>query len=164
MLRSVEITSELTGAGGDGRPFHNLGWGSMLELRLDCFVCERVGRTVELEYGQERAVCTSSSGKHFIPARITAFDKTATQDVLSLRAIVEYWWAPFHDAKDDKPGMPLTANPWVRLHLAYLCPEPLQPGDTSLQTNLVRPAYRNCDHCGTPLGVDSAAPTLKMLS
>ncbi|MEU0083132.1 hypothetical protein [Streptomyces sp. NPDC006274] len=54
MLRTVEITAEpelpLP------RPkFHNLHWQMKLDLRLDCFICERTGRTTRFECGEERA-------------------------------------------------------------------------------------------------------------
>jgi hypothetical protein len=164
MLRSVEITALLTGCSSSGEDFHNLSWDGKIELSLDCFACERVDRTVELDWGAERAVCTSSEGPHYSAARVAAFDRTVTEDTLSLRAIVEYWSAPFHDAEDDKPGLPLTSSPWVRLHLKYLCREPLLLGDHSIQSNLVRPARVRCAHCAAVIGVNSTAPTLRLLS
>jgi hypothetical protein len=164
MLRSVEITALITGCSSTGENSHNLGWNRTIELGLDCFACERVGRTVELEWGAERAVCTSSKGPHHSAARVAAFDTTITEDTLSLRAIVEYWWAPFHDAEDDKPGLPLTSSPWVRLHLEYLCREPsLRLGDHSIQSNLIRPARVRCWHCEAVIGLNSTAPTIRLL-
>jgi hypothetical protein len=53
MLRTAEITAGLTGAiAGDN--FHSLHWSSRLEFCVDCFVCERTGRTQVYERGAER--------------------------------------------------------------------------------------------------------------
>jgi hypothetical protein len=71
MLRTAELTGAMAGDN-----FHDLHWSSRLEFCVDCFVCERTGRTKVYERGAER---------------------------LALRALVGFWWAPFKDARDDKP-------------------------------------------------------------
>jgi hypothetical protein len=46
--------------------------------------------------------------------RITAFDTTTEEAQLILRAVIDYWWAPFHDAKRDLDATALTDAPWAR--------------------------------------------------
>ena len=165
MLRSAEVTAVLTGL-VPGEGFHNLHWQGSLAMSLDCFVCERVGRTTSFELGAERAVCSSSThdGTHYTAARIAAFDHTTGQDTLSLRAIVDFWWAPFHDAKDNNlRATPLTRSPWVRLHLGYYCPHSTESGEFSIQSNVVRPSTENCRNCEVTLATSSEAPTIRLL-
>ncbi|MFC7908798.1 hypothetical protein [Streptomyces nigra] len=57
MLRSVEISAELTGP-LHGEGFHNLHWDKRLELSLDCFICGRGRRTTSIQYGLEHALCS----------------------------------------------------------------------------------------------------------
>ncbi|MEU4421834.1 hypothetical protein AB0F81_14505 [Actinoplanes sp. NPDC024001] len=73
MLRSVEVTAVLA---VDGLPFHNLHWQRSFELSLDCFICERTGRTTSLKHGAEHGTCTgdSKTGTHPTATRISAFD------------------------------------------------------------------------------------------
>ncbi|MFF4801278.1 hypothetical protein ACFY1U_23270 [Streptomyces sp. NPDC001351] len=101
MLRTAEITTELTGPlGGDN--FHHLRWSSKIEFSVDCFICERTGRTTVYERGAERALCSGSrSGfrSHYTAGRIAAYDTTSGSERLALRALVDFWWAPFEDAR-----------------------------------------------------------------
>lgn len=152
MLRSVEITAELT-CPIRGESFHNLHWQRKLELSLDCFICGRTGRTTSFLYGQEHAVCSSDRERpeHPIAARVAGFDVTDERERMMLRATVDYWWAPFHDAKRDQPATALTGAPWVRLHAGYYCPKSQQSGTFSIQTNMVRPVPSTCAHCDHPL-------------
>ncbi|MBY8870974.1 hypothetical protein K7640_03840 [Micromonospora sp. PLK6-60] len=163
MLRSVEITTVLA---VPGSPFHNLHWSSRLALSLDCFVCERTGRTTLFELGAERAVCSGSreTGEHYTAARIATFDHTRERDRTTLRAVVDYWWAPFHDAKRDQPAHALSHHPWVRHHLGYHCPEHDQAGEFTTQTNLARPHAEACRHCAAPLAHSYESPQLRILT
>ncbi|MEU9865868.1 hypothetical protein AB0D99_33895 [Streptomyces sp. NPDC047971] len=161
MLRTVEITAELTGL-DESEEFHNLHWQPKLELSLDCFICERTGRTTSFEYGQEHANCSGDQKhpRHPAAARISGFDVTHEKDRLALRAVVDFWWAPFHDAKRDTRSTAMTR--WIRLYAAYLCPQSRQAGTFSTQSNLVCPVSRICT-CGQPLGTISHAPSLRQL-
>ncbi|MFF5177340.1 hypothetical protein ACFY2Q_04855 [Micromonospora sp. NPDC000316] len=163
MLRSLEVSAVLTL--GES-PFHNLHWKSGIELSLDCFICQRAGRTTELEHGAEQGTCSGDSrkGRHPAAARIAAFDSTDERKRTILRAVVDYWWAPFQDAKQDQPSLASTHVPWVRLHLAYLCPEPVQPGTLSTQSNLIRPVTYTCEHCAAPIAHSHDAPRIQLLT
>ncbi|MFD4693908.1 hypothetical protein [Streptomyces sp. NPDC058463] len=162
MLRTVEITAELTGL-DECDEFHNLHWQPKLELSLDCFICKRTGRTTSFEDGREHAVCSGDQKhpQHPAAARIAGFDVTREEERLILRAVVDYWWAPFHDAKRDTPSTAMTR--WVRLYAAYLCPQPRQAGTFSTQSNLVYPVSQSCT-CGKPLGTSSHAPSIRQLT
>jgi hypothetical protein len=164
MLRSVEISAALGGTmRGDG--FHNLHWQRKIELTLDCFVCERTDRTTSLEWGAERAVCSSDTehGSHFTAARIAAFDYTSEAEQLILHTRVDYWWAPFQDAKRNRPALPIGSAPWVRLHMGYYCPEHRQGGECSTQTNLVRPVTTRCRYCEAAVAVSMESPVIRLL-
>jgi hypothetical protein len=50
VLRRVEITSALVIPGGKDRS-HALRWERTIELSIDCFICERTGRTTFLQWG-----------------------------------------------------------------------------------------------------------------
>lgn len=163
MLRSVEVKTVLA---LPAVPFHNLHWRNRLSLSLDCFVCQRVGRTTIFELGAERAVCSGDkeTGEHYTAGRIAAFDHTTEGEQTSLLAVVDYWWAPFHDAKRDQPGVTLTRSPWVRHYLGYYCPEQQESGELSTQTNLVRPALGSCQHCSAPITLSQEAPQIRLLT
>jgi hypothetical protein len=164
VLRTVEITAELELP--LPRPeFHNLHWQTKLDLSLDCFICERTGRTTHFECGEERAACTGNDGAgHPAAARIAGFDVTSGQDRLTARSVVDYWWAPFHDTRRDRPASALTSGPWVRLHLGYDCPLSREPGSFSTQSNMVRPVGVVCTHCAAPLATDARAPGIRLLT
>lgn len=162
VLQSVEIRAVLS---VPESPFHNLHWSGRLELSVDCFVCQRTGRTTLFEVGAEQAVCsgTRSTGTHHAAGRISAFDRTDERDRISLRAVVDYWWAPFHDAKRDVAATPLTRRAWVRHHLGYSCPEHRMSGEFSDQTNMVRPSPVSCEHCSTVIAERRQAPWVRLL-
>jgi hypothetical protein len=162
MLRSVEITVAVAGS-MQGELFHNLHWQEKLMISLDCFVCERVERTTLLRWGSERGNCWADEehGQHFAPARISSFDSTIRAEELALRAVVDYWWAPFHDVKRDQDALPL--GRWVRLSLGYYCAQHEQSGEGSIQTNVVRPSTLICQYCGVAVATSSAAPNLRLL-
>ncbi|MEU0187473.1 hypothetical protein ABZ312_40970 [Streptomyces sp. NPDC006207] len=165
MLRSVEITTELAGS-FQGEGFHSLHWQKKLELSLDCFICERTGRTTLFQHGEEQATCSSDRERpqHPIAARIASFDVTAERERLALRSIVDYWWAPFHDIKRAQPASALTDAPWVRLYGGYYCPQSQLPGSFSVQTNMVRPVRQTCDHCAQPLSISALSPSVRLLT
>ncbi|MGV9269527.1 hypothetical protein ACWDRR_33245 [Kitasatospora sp. NPDC003701] len=62
MLPSLETTAVLSGLQKVHRD--RLFWKPRIQLNLDCFVCERVGRTSTLEQGAERAICWSGRDEH----------------------------------------------------------------------------------------------------
>ncbi|MHC3474218.1 hypothetical protein ACYF6T_36730 [Streptomyces sp. 7R007] len=165
MLRTAEITAELTGR-LDGDDFHNLHWRSKVEFTVDCFICERTDRTTIFERGAERALCSGSSGfkSHYTAGRIAAYDTTTGSGRLALRALVDFWWAPFEDAKDGKRGLAPTSHPWVRLHLGYYCPRTKESGADFLQTNVVRPYALRCAHCESVLATDTTASAIRLLT
>lgn len=166
MLRTAEITTELTGS-LDGDDSHQLHWDSKLEFSVDCFICERTGRTTVYERGAERALCSGSrSGmrSHYTAGRIAAYDTTSGAERLALRALVDFWWAPFEDRRDNRRGMAPTSHPWVRLNLRYHCPKTKKSGTDSTQTNLVRPRELRCAHCASPMATDAAAPAIRLLT
>jgi hypothetical protein len=163
MLRSVEVTAvvHLVEA-----PFHNVHWRDDFEFKLDCFICRRTDRTTGLKHGAEQGMCSGDSKipEHPAAVRVAAFDHTSERERKSLRTVVDYWWAPFQDAKRDRPAQALTRTPWVRLHLGYLCPEAPRPGTFSTQTNLVRPQTISCEHCTAPIARSDEAPRIRLLS
>jgi hypothetical protein len=160
MLRTLDITATIAPAEA---PFHNLYFGRTFELSLDCFVCERQGRTTFLTVGAERAVCTGDrdqGGKHFAPARVAGFDPSAGRDRQSLHAVVQQWWAPFHDAKRNQASKPLGLG-WVRFELHYMCSEnDRKTGRTSIQSNQAGPVTLTCEHCETALATSDDVPRI----
>lgn len=124
MQRSVEIRAVLTGVAQGGELFHALHFLPKVELSLDCFICQSTSRTTILNTGAEQALCTSDEkhGRHPAAARIAAFDTTTEETQLALRAVIDYWWAPFHDAKRDADASQLGDPAWVRLHFGSCCP------------------------------------------
>lgn len=166
MLRTAEITAELTGQlKGDG--FHALHFGPRLEFAVDCCICERTGRTQVFERGAERALCSGSrSGfaRHYTAGRIAAYDTTAGAERLALRALVDFWWAPFEDKKTGAPCPAAPSHPWVRLHIGYHCPMAKESGRASLQTNLARPYDLRCGHCDAVLATDATTPAVRLLA
>jgi hypothetical protein len=167
VLRTAEITAELTGRVGSGDDFHNLHWRSKLEFSVDCFVCERTGRTTVYERGAERALCSGSRsgfGRHYTAGRIAAYDTTSGKDRLGLRALVDFWWAPFEDTRDGRAGQAPTSHPWVRLHLGYYCRKAKEGGTGSVQTNLVRPHELRCAHCESVMATDATTPAVRLLT
>lgn len=167
MLRSLEITADLVDLDCQ-RTAHALGWRGKVELGLDCFICERSGRTTVLEWGAERARCMADEeqGGHFTAARISAFDRTTEAGRIALRASVDFWWAPFRDARHGiaAAGLPLlTGHPWARLYLGYVCPVPSEPGVTSVQSDLVRPATLTCTYCGAGMAISQEAPRIRLV-
>jgi hypothetical protein len=166
MLRRVEISADVLINPVQQAAAHHLYWNDRVELSLDCFICERVGRTTVLERGAERAVCTADEdhGKHYCAAQITAFDHAQRSQSLSLRVLVDFWWAPFHDPKRDLRAIAPSSIPWVRLTLGFHCPEAQQAGQDSIQTNMVRPVNLSCQHCGAAMAVSADALRLHLLN
>ncbi|MFD9137070.1 hypothetical protein ACFVZA_32545 [Streptomyces bottropensis] len=160
MLRSLEITAVLSGLEKVHRD--QLFWKPTIQLSLDCFVCERVGRTNALERGAERAICWSGRDEqHFAAARIAAFDVTSEDDRLALRTVVDFWWAPFKDAKRGTDATPLSN--WVRLHYGNYCPHQETSSEGSIQTNVRRPTSVYCGGCKTEIAVDAEVPSVRLL-
>jgi hypothetical protein len=166
MLRSVEIRTILSDVARGGELFHALHFLPEVELSLDCFICQRTGRTTILNIGAEQALCTADEehGRHPTAARVAAFDTTTEDTQLSLRAVIDYWWAPFHDAKRDTEAAPISDPAWVRLHFGSYCRTHSQAGKHSTQTNLIRPSTTHCRHCDTPIATSNEAPTIRVLN
>jgi hypothetical protein len=163
VLRTIEITAELT-TPSRGEVFHNLHWQKKLDLSVDCFICERTGRTTHLRHGEESMVCSGDQGvQHPAAGRVAAFDVTSERERTMLRAVVDYWWAPFHDVERDTPATAPTHAPWVRLHLGYLCPEARQAEAFSIQSNMVLPVSETCSHCAHPLATTTRSPGIRLL-
>ncbi|MBL6277971.1 hypothetical protein JMF97_17590 [Micromonospora fiedleri] len=163
MLRSVQVRTVLV---VPESPLHHLHWRGELALSLDCFICERIDRTTAFVQGAERAVCSGArgTGEHYTAARISVFDQTTERDRTTLRAIVDYWWSPFHDAIRVQPAHSLTHTPWVRHHLGYYCQQQEQAGEFSIQTNVLRPQSIDCQHCSTPIAQSHEPPELRLLT
>ncbi|MFF0013164.1 hypothetical protein [Streptomyces sp. NPDC005374] len=160
MLRSLEINAVLS----DVEKVHRdrLFWKPRIELSLDCFICERVGRTNVLELGAERGLCVSGRNEqHPSAARISAFDVTSQDDRLMLRTVVDFWWAPFKDAKRGGEATPLSS--WVRLYHGCYCVEPKASSEGSVQTNVRRPRVVHCGACKTQIAVDAEVPSIRLL-
>jgi hypothetical protein len=158
---ALEITATLSGLENAHRD--RVSWESTIELSLDCFVCERVGRTTALQLGEERAVCFSRRDyKHFAAARISSFDVTSQNDRLALRSVVDFWWAPFQDAKRGGQATPLSN--WVRMHYRCYCPHKETSGKGSIQTNVRRPSPLYCGECKAEIGVDAEVPSIRLLA
>lgn len=134
-------------------------------MNVDCFICERTDRTTFLGRAEERAVCSSDDqhGEHFTAARIAAFDSTVEDKRLRLRAVIDFWWAPFRDSKHDRPSTALTRAPWVRLHLGSYCGQRGESGETSIQSNMVRPVDLGCRHCDALMATSAEAPMVRLL-
>jgi hypothetical protein len=163
VLRSVRITAALS-ATADRDHLARFCWERRIELSLDCFVCERTGRTTHLTWGAERAVCSADKehGPHFTAARIAAFDVTISDDGVALSAAVDFWWAPFSDTKRDTKAVAPTEVPWVRLHYSQSCPHRNSPGEGTIQTNLVRPCRLRCQACEQEFAVSAEAPSIRL--
>jgi len=146
--------------------FHGPHFLPTVELSLDCFISQRAGRTAILKNSDEQALCTSDEehGSHPTSARIAAFDTTTEEARLILRTIVDYWWAPFRDAKRDTQASAITESPWVRLHFGSYCPARSEAGEHSTQTNLIRPCITYCRHCDAAIATSNQAPTIRSLS
>jgi hypothetical protein len=158
VLRILDITARLALTDA---PFHNLHWQSSFELSLDCFICERVGRTTIFTVGDEQAVCTgdrAKTGRHFTAARVAGFDVDSRTDELVLQVVVNRWWAPFHDQKRKQDGQTVGRASWVRFGLAYSCPDNREPGSFGVQSNMTRPAAVTCRHCAKTLGRSEQTP------
>jgi hypothetical protein len=163
MVVSVEIDAVLAQT-SDGES-HQLWWRQFLEVSLDCFICERSRRTTAVEFGEEYGVCTGPRDHpHPTAVRLAAFDTTVERERLVLRAVVDHWWAPFHDPKDQRDATPLSEPPWVRLYVRYRCAQTNKVHEHSIQSNLVRPSQLACKDCGAMLGVSTDAPRIRLLT
>lgn len=165
MLCTTEITAELTLTPGT-KAAHQLHWRPTLEFALDCFICERTGRTTLFELGTEKASCSgtrSGLGRHHTPARIAAFDITGGDDRLAIRVLIDFWWAGFEDGRSGRRSESPTGHSWVRLHLGHSCRETGKFGEHSIQTNESRPHDLRCPHCDRVLATDTGTPGVRLL-
>lgn len=163
MLCSFAITATVITLPGQ---FHDVHWVPRAELTLDCFICRRTGRTTVFEQGAEQAVCTGDSaiGPHPTAARIAAFDPTNDTERTSVELVIDRWWAPVHDAADQRPGADVARSPWVRLHLGYYCPDQDRAAEFSIQSNHVRPMTQACEHCSAPIARSDETPWVRPMS
>ena len=163
MLSHVEITARVTVT-----PAAHFVWSNRLELTHDCFVCLRVGRTIQLRHGLPHAVCTEQD--HPAPLRVTGFDATDHGSDRRLRCRVTAWWAPFADREQpDLQASELTAEPWVRLHHRVGCHTCRDNGvgdwlgiERALHSRLTWPVTSSCPRCDTELVTVATPPEITL--
>lgn len=118
----------------------------LLELSLNCFVCERTRRTVFLRVGEETGICTPT--KHLFPAKILTKETLSETKSVELNYQVEYWFAPFVDRKYKESAQDILT--WSRVHFHITCPKCGEAKTLSVQNNTVRPWICYCS-CGYEL-------------
>jgi hypothetical protein len=147
-------------------------FADLLELSLDCSICQRLRRTIMLTSGNETsaitprmevislslhdrpAICTPSL--HTFPGQIT--DKTVDKTGLpTVTFNVRYDFVPFTEMKYGKTYLAQPEPTWARIHFSLLCPQCGTIRKKTTQTNLVRPWTTSCD-CGYPLFTDDMPP------
>ena len=156
-------------------------------------MCRRTGRTVRLRQGDEVGRCVSArkpsdlvppgvhsfeevSFVHLAPIQLTGFGvgqrRSQDRDVHTLRCRMRYWWAPFDDAKDQKPAQTLTRYPWVRFDYGLGCRSCHQaghsdalstPGRHSIGSNTVWPIVMTCPTCELELLTADSGPTITLV-
>lgn len=188
MLIRVEVAAKVQTARGA-----HFYWDGNVDFKYDCFVCRRTDRTVRIRHGDEEGRCVSArkppelippgvhtfdevSFIHPAPLRMSAFGwqmgRDQDHDLYTVRCQLIYWWAPFDDAKDEKPATRTTRHPWVRLDYGLGCracynaghKEALhKPQKGSIQTNMIWPVTRNCPTCGLELLFVETGPTITLV-
>jgi len=111
----------------------------LIEISVDCFICQRNHRTIGLKYGDESAKCFK--GNHTYPAKITEMNPTESKATY----YIEYDYEEFEDRKYKFPSDGIIK--WARVHFKIICPACKKEIDCSTQTNLSRPWSRFCK-CG----------------
>ena len=118
----------------------------LLELSLNCFICERTRRTIGLRIGEEAGICTPT--RHLFPAKILAKEVVKKDEFIQIKYQVEYWFAPFIDRKYKELAEDVLK--WGRINFTLTCPNCGEIKHTSVQNNLVRPHTYYCS-CDRPL-------------
>lgn len=132
-----------------------------VEVRLDCPVCRRTGRTIVFNAMAGTAVCTPTG--HRFPGMLE--DKARSEDagrpVVTYR--LRYQTAPFYDVDEHEPSVPHPT--WGRVHFLLACPKCGQRNSNSAQNNIVRPFTHACVRCRTKLWTDSEEmPRFRLLN
>lgn len=83
---------------------------------------------------------------------------------VALRAVIDYWWAPLHDAKHDTEASTHSEPAWVRVHFGSYCRIHSQEGKHLTQTNLIRPCTTHCRHRESAIATSNEAPSIRMLN
>lgn len=123
----------------------------LLELSLNCFVCERTQRVVILKAGEETGICTPT--KHRFPAKILAKETVRRAKSAELNYRVEYWFAPVVDSEYKESAENILK--WGRVYFQITCPECGKAKTLSIQNNTVRPWTCYCV-CGYALYSETA--------
>jgi hypothetical protein len=146
---------------------HNVRWAKTMEMRLDCFLCERSGRTTWLELGAEAGTCSGSRqgvGPHPAPARVVSFDSAWSDDRRTMRWVIDRWWEQFYDSVDKRDGNIVASALWARIHIDYRCPETSKQAEDFTQSNLAFPYTMECRDCGERLGTWEEPPQIRLLA
>lgn len=117
---------------------------SLLELSLDCFICERTNRTILLNDNEEKGICTPT--KHLFPSKILSKEIINKTNFVEINFKVEYWFAPFIDKKYKRKAENILN--WGRVNFNVTCPKCGEQKITSVQNNIVRPwtCFCNCGY------------------
>ncbi len=159
----MEITARATLT-----PAAHFVWSNRLELTHDCFVCLRVGRTMQLRHGLPHAVCAEQ--EHRAPLQVTGFDATEHGPDRRLRCRVTSWWAPFTDrVRPEVQASELTAEPWVGLTYRVGCHTCRDNGVGdwlgvvhTLHSGLTWPVTSSCPRCDTELVTVTEPPAITL--
>lgn len=159
VLSHVEITARVTVT-----PAAHFVWSNRLELTHDCFVCRRVGRTVQLRHGMSHGLCA----EHPAPIAVSGFDSTDHGTQRHLRCRVSFWWAPFDD--QGVHAAELTAEPWVALNYRVGCHTCRDAGDDDwlgiekvIHSGLSWPVISRCPKCDTELVTVTEPPQINLV-
>jgi hypothetical protein len=120
----------------------------VLEVSLDCFVCERLNRTVVLKLGEDSGRCTPTG--HPFPGRLLEMAVRPAIHSLTVTYRVLYRYEPFTDRKYPARGRARGAPTWARVSFTVRCPKCGAVSERSTQNNIVRPWTCGCA-CGLPL-------------
>ena len=144
----------------------------VLEVSLDCPVCERLRRTVmlateqyqvtrsyqnetvHLTQAERPAVCTPTL--HDFPARVVHREVTNSL----VPEIIYRFEYEFRDFIDHKGGHSSDTPTWARVSFTATCPHCSTETATGTQSNIVRPYTKRCT-CGQVLFVDESPPQIE---
>jgi hypothetical protein len=144
MVVEFEVHIQLIAA-----PGVSLSFEPMLEVSLDCSLCQRLMRTVVVKENSVAARCTPTG--HAFPASFVSIQ--VEDSTCSL--IVSYEYTPFVDSRHSTASSPEPT--WARVSFEVRCAACGVSSRRSTQTNLARPDDCFCK-CGTLLCRDTQAP------